>query len=132
MCHIKARLLCSLQTDENKHISTDMFIRTIQKSQNPRERKVTLTMNNQKTTFKIDTGVQCNVITSILEYTKKSTANLMAYGGNRLTTCGKATILCQYNGKKYNIEFEVLDCCILGLLNWIWLSISTQSTNRIH
>ena len=40
----------------------------------------------------------------------------MAFGGNRLTTCGKATIPCRHNGKKYNIEFEVLDQDVPNIL----------------
>ena len=72
--------------------------------------------------FKIDTGAQCNVIPKqrYLQVSKaplqKSTANLMAFGGSKLTTCGKAILPCQYNGKKYNIEFEVLDQEIPNIL----------------
>ena len=40
----------------------------------------------------------------------------MAFGGSKLTTCGKAILPCQHNGKKYNIEFEVLDQDVPNIL----------------
>ena len=49
---------------------------------------------------------------------QKSTANLVAFGGHKLNTTGKASIQCQYRGKQYTIEFKVIDQdvpCILGL-----------------
>ena len=109
-----------------------MFIGTIQNSQNPREWQITLPMNIHRITFKIDMGAQCNVITKqkYLQASKtplqKSTTKLVAFGGHRLVTCGKATMLCQYNGKKYKVEFEILDQdvpSILGLPTAIKLNL---------
>ena len=132
MCRTKTRPLYGIQTDDDGHVSTEMFIGTIQKSQNPREWQITLPMNNHRITFKIDTGAQCNVITKqkYLQASKtplqKSTTKLVAFGGHRLVTCGKATMLCQYNGKKYKVEFEILDQdvpSILGLPTAIELNL---------
>ena len=122
MCRTKTRPLYGIQTDEDDYVSTDMFIGTIQRNQKPREWQITLPLNNQQLKFKIDTGAQCNVIPKqrYLQVSKaplqKSTANLMAFGGSKLTTCGKAILPCQHNGKKYNIEFEVLDQDVPNIL----------------
>ena len=100
MCRTKTRPLYGIQTDDDGRVSNEMFIGTIQKSQNPREWQITLPMNNHRITFKIDTGAQCNVITKqkYLQASKtplqKSTTKLAAFGGHRLVTCGKATMLC--------------------------------------
>ena len=100
MCRTKTRPLYGIQTDED-YVSTDMFIGTIQRNQKPREWQITLPLNNQRLKFKIDTGAQCNVIPKqrYLQVSKaplqKSTANLMAFGGSKLTTCGKAILPCQ-------------------------------------
>ena len=40
---------------------------------------------------------------------QRSSTKLIAFGGHRLITCRNVTILSKYNGKKYNIEFEILD-----------------------
>ena len=63
MCRTKTRPLYGIQTDEDDHVSTDMFIGAVQKNQNFREWQITLSLSNQRITFKIDTGAQCNVIT---------------------------------------------------------------------
>ena len=115
MCRTKTRSLYGIQTDESSNVSTDMFIGAIQRNQNAKEWQITLTLNNQRLKFEIDTGAQCNVIAKH-KYSQlskvplqKSTANLMAFGGHKLATCDKAIISCQHNGKQYHIEFEVLD-----------------------
>ena len=114
MCHPKTRPLYGIQTEEDGQTSSDMFISTMQKNRNTREWQITLPMNNHRITFKNDSDDQCNVITK-QKYLqtpktpqKRSTTKLRAFGGHRLITCGKATILCQYNSKKYNIEFVLL------------------------
>ena len=109
-----------------------MFIGAIQRNQNAKEWQITLTLSNQRLKFKIDTGAQCNVIAKH-KYSQlskvppqKSTANLMAFGGHKLATCGKATIPCLHNGKQYDIEFEALDLdvpSILGLPTSIKLNL---------
>ena len=132
MCHTRTKSLYGIQTDESSNVSTDMFIGAIQRNQNAKEWQITLTLNNQRLKFKIDTGAQCNVIAKH-KYSqlskmppRKSTANLMAFGGHKLATCGKATIPCLHNGKQYDIEFEVLDLdvpSILGLPTSIKLNL---------
>ena len=122
MCRTKTRLLHSIQTDKSNNVSTDMFIGAIQRNQNAKEWQITLILNNHQLKFKIDTGAQCNVIAKH-KYSQlskvplqKSTANLMAFGGQKLATCGKAIIPCQHNGKQYDIEFEVLNLDVPSIL----------------
>ncbi len=47
----------------------------------------------------------------------KSRAKLVAFGGHRLNTRGKVTLLCEYKQKFWPIEFEVMDYAanVLGL-----------------
>ena len=65
--------------------------------------------------FKIDTGAQCNVIPQWLYYQlskdplQPSSASLVAFGGHKVHTCGKAKIPCQYKDNNYLFEFEVVD-----------------------
>ena len=129
MCHTKTRSHYGIQTDND---GCEMFIGTIQRSQNPREWQITLPMNDHRITFKIDMGAQCNVITKqkYLQASKtplqKLTTKLVAFGGHRLVTCGKDMMLCQYNGKKYKVEFEILDQdvpSVLGLPTVIELNL---------
>ena len=55
----------------------------------------------------------------------------MACGGHKLATCGKATIPCQHNGKQCNIEFEVLDLDVPGILG-LPTSIKLNLIKRIN
>jgi len=147
----KTRSLYGIQTDESSNVSTDMFIGGIQRNQNAKAWQITLTLNNQRLKFKIDTGAQCNVIAKH-KYSQlskvplqKSTANLMAFGGHKLATCGKAIISCQHNGKQYHIKFEGLDQdvpSVLGLPTSIKLNLikhintvqeqNTQNSNTTY
>ena len=96
--------------------SDDMFIGTLQKQKSkPTDWKVTMSLNKQRTVFKIYTGAQCNVI-SKQKYQQisrsplqKSHAKLIAIGGHQLNTYGKAVISCQYKGRHYHIGLEVVD-----------------------
>ena len=47
----------------------------------------------------------------------KSQAKLVAFGGQRIRSLGKSNILCEYKGKYYPIEFEVVSNVsnVLGL-----------------
>ena len=58
----KTRSLYGIQTNESSNVSTCMYIGVIQRNQNVKEWQITLTLNNQRLKFKIDTGPQCNVI----------------------------------------------------------------------
>ena len=62
MCHTKTRSLYGIQTNESSNMSADMFIDVIQRNQSVKEWQITLSLNNQRLKFKIDTGPQCNVI----------------------------------------------------------------------
>ena len=116
--------LYSIQHDSSVEEAESLFIGVIQKSQQYNAWKVTIALNNQRTVFKIDTGAQCNVISKCKyhqvckEPLQKSTANLVAFGGHKLNTCGRAVIQCHYGGNHYTVEFEVINQnvpCILGL-----------------
>jgi len=67
---------------------------------------VTVTINEQPVQFKIDTGAQCNDISSQTYFQlsktppNKSKASLVVFGGNRLNLIGKSTLLCSYKGKE--------------------------------
>ena len=112
MCLTKIKPLYRLQTEEVGQASTDMFIGTIQKSQNTREWQITLPINNHRITFKIDTGTQCNVTTKqkYLQTSKsppqRSTTKLIVFGGHKLITCSKAIILYQYSGKSTTLNLK--------------------------
>jgi len=100
----------------------DLFIGTLGKSHDVMDWSVTTLMNHQRTTFKIDTGTQCNVIPQWLYYQvckdplQPSLASLVAFGGQKLHTCGKAKIPCQYKDNNYLVEFEVIDHNVPNIL----------------
>ena len=77
--------------------------------------KVSILVNRQRTSFKIDTGAQCNVISKSRYHQlsslplHKSDARLVAFGGECLSACGKVTMECKYKGHTYAISFEVID-----------------------
>jgi len=122
MCHTKTKPLYGIKKGVDYHTSTDIFIGVIHQSQNQREWQITLLLKNQWMKFKIDIGAQSNVISKQKFFQvfkvplQKFTANLVAFGGHRLTTCGKALIPCQHNSKKYDIEFKVLEQDVLNIL----------------
>ena len=100
-----------------------MLIGVIQKPHKHNEWKVTLLLNKQQTTFKIDTGAQCNIILKwkyhqlCKEPPKKSDSNLVGSGGHKINLCGKVRIQCSYKGKCQVIELEVKDQEFKMLLN---------------
>ena len=72
--------------------------------------KKTILLNKWQTTFKLDTGAQCNVI-SKHKYDQISTKallpshpRLVAFGGTLLHPCGKATIPYQHKNKQYALK----------------------------
>ena len=63
---------------------------------------VTIKMGKQNTTFKIDTGAQCNIM-SMETYKRissqpllKSHTKLITFGGHRITSSGKTHITREY------------------------------------
>ena len=78
-----------------------MYIAMINDDADTEEWEVNIRMNEQRVTFKIDTGAQCNVI-SKETYDKvsrqpltKSRAKLTAFGGHKIRACGKTVIACE-------------------------------------
>ena len=93
----------------------DLFIGTLNRAHQVKDWTVTILLNQQRTIFKIDTGNQCNVMPQWKYYPvckdplQPSSDNLIAFGGHKLHTCGKAKIPCQHNDNHYLIKFEVID-----------------------
>ena len=117
-------LTSNLNTIEHNCLTDaeDMFIGMIQTSRGSKDWKATILLNKQKTTFKLDTGAQCNVISKD-KYNQISTkplrpshVRLMAFGGAKLNPCGKTTIPCRHKYKQYAVEFEVVDQNVPNIL----------------
>ena len=128
----KLRPLHGIHLDNETSSDEDMFIGALQKGQSDKEWQVTISINGQKTKFKIDTGAQCNVISKqkylAVSQTplQKSKAKLTAFDGHKLHTSGKVVIPCKYNGHQYLIEFEVIDQevpSILGLPSTVEMNL---------
>ena len=101
MQHHKVR---SLTNDESDH-SDDLFIGMIQcTTTNKPDWKVSILVNYQRISFKIDTGAQCNIISKSRYHQlssmplQQSGARLVAFGGEYLNTCGRVTMKCEYKG----------------------------------
>ena len=81
---------------ENAEEDDDMFIASVQHdSAGHKDWQVSVKLNDQKISFKIDTGAQCNVL-SKRTYNRiskrplqKSKARLVTFGGHKLKACGK-------------------------------------------
>ena len=108
----------------NENSSEDeLLIATVETKPASREWSATITINAHRVAFKIDTGAQCNVMSSKMynlvsrQPLRKSNAKLIAFGGHRLNSLGRVTLLCEYKHKFWPIEFEVLDDVtnVLGL-----------------
>ena len=110
------------QEDESSDKHEHLFVATIQNSSRSKEWNITIKLNKQKTVFKIDTGAQCNVISKYKynqvskEPLQKSRAKLVAFGGHKLTTCGKRTLLCEHKKRIIPIEFQVVDQDVPSIL----------------
>ena len=110
------------ELDQDESSEDDMIIDAVD-SGTKKNWNVTVTINKQPVQFKIDTGAQCNVISSQTYHQLSQTppqtskARLVAFGGNRMNPIGKTTLLCTYKEKFWPVEFEVVDNVsnILGL-----------------
>ena len=125
-----------------------MYIAMINDHADTEEWEVNIRMNEQRVTFKIDTGAQCNVI-SKETYDKvsrqpltKSRAKLTAFGGHKIRACGKTVIACEYKEKYTPVEFEVVEqhvpsvlglktCTEMGLVRRID-SISNKTEDMLN
>ena len=101
------------ELDHGGSIEEDMLVAVIEGTTR-KDWGATVTINSQHVTFKIDTGAQCNVMSSDTynhisrQPLMKSNAKLVAFGGHRLTSLGRATL------QSWTVEFEVLSN-VLGL-----------------
>ena len=82
-------------------------------------------MHQQQTTFKIDTGAQCNVIPLWKYYQvckdplQPSSASLVAFGGHGLCTRGKVQLPRQHKDNHYLVKFEVVDQDVPNILGFV-------------
>ena len=103
----------------------DLFIGTLERAHQAKDWTVTILLNQQRTIFKIDTGTQCNVIPQWKYYQmckdplQPSSGNLIAFGRQKLHTCGKTKIPCQHNGNHYLVKFEVIDHTVPNILGLV-------------
>ena len=114
--------LRELDCDESEE--EDLIVATIETSKQ-KDWTIGIGINSQSVTFKIDTGGQCNVMSSETYPSKslvKSNSRLIAFGGHWLKTLGRASLLCEHKGRFWLIEFEVLD----NVSNILGLSASTE------
>ena len=84
--------------------------------------KVSILVNHQRTSFKIDTGAQCNVISKSRYHQlssmplQQSGARLVAFGGEHFNACGRVTMKCEYKGHAYTVSFEVINQDVPNIL----------------
>ena len=110
------------ELDKDESSDDDMVIDAIE-GENGKNWNTTVGINKHPVQFKINTGAQCNVMSSQTYHQlsqrplQKSKARLIAFGGNRLSAIGKTSLLCEYKGKYWPVEFEVVNNVsnILGL-----------------
>ena len=101
----------------------ELLVAAIEDGPPRKDWSATVTINAHHVTFKIDTGAQCNVMSYATfsrisqQPLRKSRSRLVAFGGHRLNSLGKATLLCEYKHKFWAVDFEVLDNAsnVLGL-----------------
>ena len=91
---------------------SDMYVATIENSTETKDWKATIKVNDRHTTFKLDTGAQCNVISKKTydQISKrpllKSKTKLVTFSGHKLKACGKASMVCEYKQNLNVVEFE--------------------------
>ena len=101
-----------IEQDSSDDDGNDMFVSVIENDSDGKDWKVTVKLNSHSTTFKLDTGAQCNVI-SKQTYDQisqrpllKSKTKLVTFGGHKMKACGKVSIACEYKQKFTVVEFE--------------------------
>ena len=102
------------QDSDSPEDESDMYVSVMESDTNEKDWKTTLKLNGHRTTFKLDTGAQCNVI-SKQTYDRistrpltKSKAKVVTFGGHKLKACGKTSIECEHKRKFTVLEFEVV------------------------
>ena len=99
---------------DSKSSDDEMVINSVSKNADKQDWQTTVKVNEHNITFKIDTGAQCNVLSKetydriCQQPLRKSHAKLVAFGGHRMSSLGKAVILCEHKKKYVAVEFEVL------------------------
>ena len=89
----------------------DLFIGTLERAHQVKDWTVTILLNQHIPQWKY-----YQVCKDLLQ---PSSANLIAFGGQKLRTCGKAKILCPHNGNHYLVKFEVIDHTVLNILGLV-------------
>ena len=91
-----------IKQDSSDEDEGDMFVAVIENDTDAKDWKATVKLNGHSTTFKLDTGAQCNVISKQTydQVSKhpllKSKTKLVTFGGHKLKACGKVSIVCEY------------------------------------
>ena len=129
-----------------EHDQDDLFIidavTESSKSRHKQEIYCTMEINGKQVELKIDTGAKCNVITLDLfkslsggeEIDESKAVQLIAYGGDTLSTLGTANFECNLKSRRQNLEFHVVDRQItplLGLADSLSLNL-IQVHSEVH
>ena len=92
------------------------------KAEQDEEWRSTIILNDKSVVFRLDTGVECNVISMEVydsvskQSLQKTRMKLVAFGGHKLNSCGKAHILCEYKGWYRVLEFVIVDGNVQNVL----------------
>ena len=91
-----------------------MYIVMVNDNTETVEWEVSIKLNEQMVTFKIDMGAQCRVISKetydwVCQWPlMESQAKLTAFWGHRVSACGKTMMVCEYKGTYIPVELEVI------------------------
>lgn len=122
MCRAKKIIACAQTSHTSSEEDSDhenYFMGAISSKKNTgiasvknRDWNVTLDCKGKHVSFKLDTGVQANVISKRLAEELRvpispTSAKLTAYSGEQIPVSGKTTVPCFYKGKRYSVEFVV-------------------------
>ena len=102
----------------------------------------TMEINGKQVELKIDTGAKCSVITLDLftmlshgeEINQSKAVQLVAYGGDMLSTLGTTNVDCHLKSTKGNLECHVVDrpvTPLLGLANSLSMDL-VQLHREVH
>uniref|UniRef100_A0AAV2MBL7 Polyprotein n=1 Tax=Knipowitschia caucasica TaxID=637954 RepID=A0AAV2MBL7_KNICA len=84
----------------------------------------TVHINGKAVEMKVDTGGQCNVLSydafkhveSGEQIDRSIITNLVAYGGNMISTLGSVVLQCQLAGQQYTLQFHIVERNVQPLL----------------
>ena len=127
----------------NDQGEVDLFvIDPVIESRRKREIFCTMEINGKLEELKIDTDAKCNVITLDLftklsnggEINQSKAVQLVAYGGDTLSTVGTKNFDCHFKSTKRNLEFHVVDrplTPLLGLVDSLNMDL-VQLHSEVH